>query len=88
MRLVTVSGPPASGKTAVILKALGALPGYRAGVVKFDCLSTFDDEKYRRAGYGAAVGVSGSLCPGPLLCEPYPGLSGLGTPAGAGSAGL
>ena len=63
MRLVTVSGPPASGKTAVILKALGALPGYRAGVVKFDCLSTFDDEKYRRAGYGAAVGVSGSLCP-------------------------
>ena len=63
MRLITVSGPPAAGKTAVIVKTLEALPMYRSGVVKFDCLSTFDDEKYRRAGYGAAVGVSGSLCP-------------------------
>jgi len=64
MRLITVSGPPSSGKTSVILKALACLNAEaKAGVVKFDCLSTFDDEKYRAAGYPAAVGISGSLCP-------------------------
>ena len=46
MRFVTVSGPPSSGKTAVILKTLEHLQktGSKVGVVKFDCLSTDDDE--------------------------------------------
>jgi Ni2+-binding GTPase involved in maturation of urease and hydrogenase len=42
MNLVTVSGPPSSGKTAVILKTAEALidRGKKIGVAKFDCLST------------------------------------------------
>ena len=46
MNLVTVSGPPSSGKTAVILKMAEALikKGVKVGVVKFDCLSTDDDQ--------------------------------------------
>ena len=49
MRFVTVSGPPSSGKTAVIIKTLEHLQksGSKVGVVKFDCLSTDDDELLR-----------------------------------------
>ena len=51
MRFVTVSGPPSSGKTAVILKTLESLGerGITAGVVKFDCLITEDDVLYQKA---------------------------------------
>ncbi len=65
MRLVTVSGPPSSGKTSVILKTLEHLraAGRRVGVVKFDCLSTLDDELYRRHGIPVRKGLSGALCP-------------------------
>jgi Ni2+-binding GTPase involved in maturation of urease and hydrogenase len=63
--LVTVSGPPSSGKTAIIIKTIAALRqgGLDAGVVKFDCLSTIDGESYDRAGIQSAVGLSGNLCP-------------------------
>lgn len=63
--LVTVSGPPSSGKTSIIIKTIAALRrvGLDAGVVKFDCLSTVDGEAYRRAGIPSAVGLSGNLCP-------------------------
>ena len=52
MRLITVSGPPSCGKTAVILKTAAELRGrdIEAGVIKFDCLVTDDDERYRAAG--------------------------------------
>lgn len=65
MNLVTVSGPPSSGKTAVILKTIGALQqrGLRVGVVKFDCLYTDDDQLYQKAGVPVQKGLSGSLCP-------------------------
>jgi Ni2+-binding GTPase involved in maturation of urease and hydrogenase len=65
MRFVTVSGPPSSGKTAVILKTLTHLrqAGRKIGVVKFDCLSTPDDEVYRAAGIPVRKGLSGALCP-------------------------
>ena len=64
MKFLTVSGPPGCGKTSVILKALAGLPaGSKCGVVKFDCLSTFDDRRYRAAGHITAVGLSGSVCP-------------------------
>jgi Ni2+-binding GTPase involved in maturation of urease and hydrogenase len=63
--LVTVSGPPSSGKTAIIIKMVAALrrDGLDAGVVKFDCLSTVDGESYDRAGIQSAIGLSGNLCP-------------------------
>lgn len=65
MKLVTVSGPPSSGKTSVILKTLGALKnrGLRVGVVKFDCLATDDDLLYEKAGIPVKKGLSGSMCP-------------------------
>ena len=65
MRFVTVSGPPSSGKTAVILKTLEHLrkSGSQVGVVKFDCLSTDDDELYRKNGIVVRKGLAGALCP-------------------------
>jgi len=63
--LATISGPPSSGKTSIIIKAVAALrrEGLDAGVVKFDCLSTVDGGLYEKAGIRAAVGLSGNLCP-------------------------
>jgi len=65
VKLITVSGPPSSGKTAVILKTLDYLKSedLNVGIVKFDCLSTFDDQLYSRAGIKVKVGLSGNLCP-------------------------
>ena len=65
MRFVTVSGPPSSGKTAVILKTLEHLQnaGQQVGVVKFDCLFTDDDELYRKNGIKVRKGLAGALCP-------------------------
>jgi len=65
MNLVTFSGPPSSGKTAVILKTIEAIQqrDLKVGVVKFDCLYTDDDELYRKAGIPVKKGLSGSLCP-------------------------
>ncbi|MCK9172165.1 MAG: GTP-binding protein [Desulfuromonas sp.] len=65
MRFVTVAGPPSSGKTAVILQTLLALRqrAVAAGVVKFDCLHTDDDELYAQRGIVVRKGLSGGLCP-------------------------
>lgn len=65
MNLVTVSGPPSSGKTSVILKTIKALEerGIKTGVVKFDCLYTDDDKLYARENIPVKKGLSGSLCP-------------------------
>ena len=65
MRFVTVSGPPSSGKTAVIIKTLEHLQkaGQNVGVVKFDCLFTDDDELYRKNGIAVRKGLAGALCP-------------------------
>ncbi len=53
MNLVTISGPPSSGKTSIILKTINAIQdrGLKVGgVVKFDCLYTDDDILYEKAG--------------------------------------
>jgi Ni2+-binding GTPase involved in maturation of urease and hydrogenase len=65
MRFVTVSGPPSTGKTSVLLKAIAHLQsaGLKVGVVKFDCLATSDDEVYERHGIPVKKGLSGALCP-------------------------
>ncbi len=65
MKLVTVAGPPACGKTAVIVKTALALheSGVTTGVMKFDCLQTEDDQRYARAGIPVQKGLSGSICP-------------------------
>ncbi|MCT4599000.1 MAG: hypothetical protein N4A50_14115 [Vallitalea sp.] len=65
MNLVTISGPPSSGKTSIIIKTINALKqrGLSVGVVKFDCLYTDDDILYEKAGVPVKKGLSGSLCP-------------------------
>ncbi len=65
MKLITVSGPPSSGKTSVILKAAECLKAenMKIGIIKFDCLSTYDDVLYEKAGIPVKVGLSGNLCP-------------------------
>lgn len=65
MNLITISGPPSSGKTAVIIKTAETLRkrGVSIGAVKFDCLHTDDDIAYNKAGIPVKKGLSGSLCP-------------------------
>ena len=65
MQLITVSGPPSSGKTSVMANVIRVLQreGLRVGVVKFDCLTTDDDKLYQQLGVPVKVGLSGNLCP-------------------------
>jgi Ni2+-binding GTPase involved in maturation of urease and hydrogenase len=65
VKLVTFAGLPGSGKTQVALKAAAVLQaeGLAVGAVKFDCISTRDNERYRRQHIPALTGISGSLCP-------------------------
>lgn len=65
MKLVTASGPPSAGKTSVILRAIEYLKaaGKQTGVIKFDCLTTFDHELYEKAEVPVKTGLSGNLCP-------------------------
>ncbi len=65
MDLITISGPPSSGKTAVIVKTIENYikKGIKVGVVKFDCLYTDDDLIYEKMGIPVKKGLSGALCP-------------------------
>lgn len=65
MYLVTFSGPPSSGKTSVLTKLLAQYKKdcKKVGVVKFDCLHTNDDERFREEGIPVIKGLSGELCP-------------------------
>lgn len=64
-RLVTVAGPPSSGKTSVVLKAVDYLKtkGLKVGVIKFDCTVTYDDLAYKKNDIPVKTGLSGTLCP-------------------------
>lgn len=64
MRLITIAGPPSSGKTSVLTKVIDQLvKNQKVGVIKFDCLTTTDDEIYKEKGIKVKVGLSGALCP-------------------------
>lgn len=63
MKLITFSGPPSAGKTSVILRTIEQLSVYKTAVVKFDCLTSSDEEQYRAAGVTAMIGYAGKLCP-------------------------
>ncbi len=65
MNFITVSGPPSSGKTSIILKTIKALQdqNLKVAVVKFDCLSSDDDKLYEKIGIPVKKGLSGALCP-------------------------
>lgn len=63
MKLITVSGPPSSGKTSVIIQLAQCIKEKKVGVIKFDCLTSFDQQRYEEYGIPAKVGFSGKLCP-------------------------
>lgn len=65
VRLVTVAGPPSSGKTSVILRTIAPMKaaGMKIGVVKFDCLSSEDHLRYGDAGITVKKGLAGGFCP-------------------------
>jgi len=95
VRVITVAGPPSVGKTSVIVKTAKVLggQGLQVGIVKFDALSTSDDEVYDRAGLPVVVGLSGSICPDHFFVSNIDDCLGWGLRAGfdiliAESAGL
>jgi Ni2+-binding GTPase involved in maturation of urease and hydrogenase len=63
--MISVAGPPSSGKSSVILKTAERLlrEGFSVGAVKFDCISTRDDALYRKKGIPVLTGLAGNLCP-------------------------
>ena len=65
MKLITVAGPPSSGKTSVIIHLIKSLneDGNKVGVVKFDCLNSFDQIRYKENDIPIQVGFSGKICP-------------------------
>ena len=65
MKLITLSGPPSSGKTSVLVNVIKALKSnkHKVGVVKFDCLSTDDDKVFEALNIPVRTGLSGNLCP-------------------------
>lgn len=65
MKLITVAGPHACGKTSVILKTSELLKqkGQKPGVIKFDCITSSDDEIYKEAGVLCQKYLSGNTCP-------------------------
>lgn len=65
MKLITVAGPPSSGKTSVILHLIKELESEskKVGVVKFDCLTSFDHIKYKENDIPVQIGFSGKICP-------------------------
>ena len=65
MKMITVAGAHACGKTSVILKTAELLlkENCRAGVMKLDCISSEDDRIYRAAGITNVKYISGNTCP-------------------------
>lgn len=63
MKVMTFAGPPSSGKTSVIIQMIKNIPEWKIGVVKFDCLTSFDKSLYQENGIPVTVGYAGKLCP-------------------------
>ena len=65
MKLVSFAGPPSAGKTSVIIQVIERLrsDAVTSGVVKFDCLTSFDQYRYKEHEVPYRVGFSGKLCP-------------------------
>ncbi len=65
IKLITVAGPPSSGKTSIIIKMIESVSGLKeqCGVIKFDCISSLDEESYSQHGITSSTGIAGNLCP-------------------------
>ena len=65
MKLVIVAGTPGSGKTSILIHTIKELlsRGSSVSVVKIDCLTTSDDDRYKRLKIPVRVGISADMCP-------------------------
>ncbi|MCR5288817.1 MAG: hypothetical protein K6E51_02365 [Treponema sp.] len=65
MKIITVSGAPSSGKTAVIIKTLEQIRSNSLNpvVFKFDCISAEDESLYKHHGIHCITGLAGNMCP-------------------------
>ena len=65
MKMVTLAGAHACGKTAVILKTAGLLKaqGLVCGAVKSDCLYSDEEQAYTAAGIKHRKLLAGNVCP-------------------------
>lgn len=64
-KVVIVAGPPACGKTSVMIHSIKSLKraGVKVAVSKIDCLATEDDQRYSGIDVPVVVGLSGDICP-------------------------
>ncbi len=64
-KVIIVAGPPACGKTSVMIHSIKALQrlGKAPAVVKIDCLATEDDVRYAATGVPVVTGLSDDICP-------------------------
>lgn len=64
-KVIIVAGPPACGKTSVMIHSINALKrlGTESAVVKIDCLATEDDQRYAGTNVPVVVGLSEDICP-------------------------
>lgn len=65
MRMITLAGAHACGKTSVILKTSDILKksGLSIGVIKLDCIMTHDDKLYTKSGIPCVKYLAGNICP-------------------------
>jgi len=65
VRIAVVAGPPASGKTALLLHALERVraKGLVAGVFKLDAVDASDGELYSARGWPSMSVCAGDVCP-------------------------
>ena len=65
IKVIIVAGPPACGKTSVMIHTIKCLQrqGVRTAVCKIDCLATEDDERYSGIEVPVVVGLSEDICP-------------------------
>ncbi|MDR1470773.1 MAG: hypothetical protein LBT00_15950 [Spirochaetaceae bacterium] len=85
IRVVIASGPPASGKTAVMTQLIkrGLKAGAKIAACKIDCLKTRDGERYARLGIPAVIGLSEDVCPDHFLAVNLEEMTAWGMRCGA-----
>jgi len=65
VKMITFAGTASCGKTSVIIQLCKELMsrGLKPAVVKFDCISSMDEQSYNDAGITVITGLAGGLCP-------------------------
>ena len=88
MKMITVAGAHACGKTSVILKTAELLlkENCRPGVMKLDCISSEDDRIYSAAGITNVKYISGNICPDHYFADSVSGYLPVGPERKPGSS--